>query len=60
MHPEYAAVNGSGEDKYSRPRVHRVTWWDDENELHEIDLRDRELALRIAASKLGTVRTTSA
>jgi len=44
---------------YSRPKEWHVRWYDEDNELHELDLRSRDLALRIADVKMGIVSTRS-
>jgi hypothetical protein len=59
MTPEYMAVNGGDSDKYSRPRQFVVRWYNENNELQETPLRDRELALHLAAVKHGTMTTRS-
>jgi hypothetical protein len=52
---EYAAVNGSQTDKYSLPRNIRVTYYNAQNELVQLDLRSRALAERICAVKGATM-----
>lgn len=57
MTSEYESVNPGQSDKYTRPCQFRVVWYDKDNEMQTLDLRDRELALRVAAARNGTVST---